>query len=78
MKRILQSSLFILALVCLESSDSDNSMVGPYEMPSKLVIIECIEDKAGPMARINNMNATVHRDGYNGEVIHQYQVCLGV
>ena len=49
----------------------------PVRKPVTVLIIDCIEPKS-QMNRLNNSEATSHRDGYDEEVLHQYQVCYEV
>ena len=46
----------------------------PVRKPATTIVIDCI-DPEFEMNRFNNQEATSHRDGYAGEVLHQYQVC---
>jgi hypothetical protein len=46
----------------------------PVRKPVQTLVIDCIEPKYS-MNVLNNSAATSHRDGYDEEVLHQYQVC---
>jgi len=68
------------ALVFLVSLHLQGCITHAREAPVRKpiqVIIDCIVPNYS-MNVMNNKRATSHRDGVNGEVIHQYQVCYEV
>ena len=48
--------------------------VEPVRKPVTSIVIECVRSDS-PMNRILQSRPWVHRDGYDGEVLHQYQWC---
>lgn len=77
--KAIQGSLIGLFLVSLSFIGCTTSPVRetPVRKPVKSVVIDCIEPKY-TLNVINNNEATSHRDGYDEEVLHQYQVCYEV